>query len=94
MDSEQIIQLPFHQQLQTDVLWVLDAQKCVHCCDTATLDWTARDVLIKYVGGDPEQCKTEIAKWGHGGCWADVKPEHFALLGIKKMPHQDRQICC
>ena len=47
--------------------------------------------LIKYVGGDPEQCREEIHKWGHGGCWADVKPEHFALLGIKKMPQQDRR---
>ena len=46
--------------------------------------------LIKYVGGDPEQCKEEIHKWGHGGCWAEVKPEHFGLLGIKKMPQQER----
>ena len=46
--------------------------------------------LIKHVGGDPEQCREEIHKWGHGGCWADVKPEQFDLLGIKKMPHQGR----
>ena len=45
--------------------------------------------LIAYVGGDAEQCREEIHKWGHGGCWADVKPEHFALLGIKKMPQQE-----
>jgi hypothetical protein len=42
--------------------------------------------LIKYVGGDPDQCRTEIKSWGHGGCWADVQPEHFDLLGIKKTP--------
>jgi hypothetical protein len=42
--------------------------------------------LIEYVGGDPEQCRREIKTWGHGGCWADVQPEHFDLLGIKKMP--------
>ena len=29
--------------------------------------------LIRHVGGDAEQCRVEIAKWGHGGCWADVK---------------------
>ena len=45
--------------------------------------------LINYVGGDPDQCFEEIHKWGHGGCWADVKPDHFGLLGIKKMPHQE-----
>jgi hypothetical protein len=42
--------------------------------------------LIEYVGGDPEQCRTEMKKWGQGGCWADVQPEHFDLLGIKKTP--------
>jgi hypothetical protein len=42
--------------------------------------------LIEYVGGDPEQCRREIKTWGHGGCWADVQPEHFDLLGIKKVP--------
>jgi hypothetical protein len=47
--------------------------------------------LIRHIGGDLEQCREEIHKWGHGGCWADVKPEHFDLLGIKKMPHQDRR---
>ena len=47
--------------------------------------------LIKYVGGDPDQCREEIHTWGHGGCWVDVKPEHFALLGIKKMPQQERR---
>lgn len=47
--------------------------------------------LIKYVGGDADQCFEEIHKWGHGGCWSDVKPEHFELLGIKKMPRQDRR---
>jgi hypothetical protein len=31
--------------------------------------------LINYVGGDPEQCRRKIKTWGHGGCWADVKPE-------------------
>jgi hypothetical protein len=41
--------------------------------------------LIKYGGGDPEQCRREIKTWGHGGCWADLKPEHFDLLGIVKM---------
>ena len=40
--------------------------------------------LIAHVGGDPEQCREEIHKWGHGGCWAEVRPEHFNLLGIKK----------
>ena len=44
--------------------------------------------LITYVGGDAEQCREEIHKWGHGGCWAEVNPEHFGLLGIKKMPQQ------
>jgi hypothetical protein len=33
--------------------------------------------LIAFVGGDPEQCRREIKTWGHGGCWADVKPEHY-----------------
>jgi hypothetical protein len=42
--------------------------------------------LIKYVVGDPEQCRREIKTWGHGDCWADVRPEHFDLLGIRKMP--------
>jgi hypothetical protein len=28
--------------------------------------------LIKYVGGDPDQCRTEIKTWGHGGCWAEL----------------------
>jgi hypothetical protein len=46
--------------------------------------------LIAYVGGDAEKCKTEMAKWGHGGCWAEVKPEHFKLLGIKKTPQSQR----
>jgi hypothetical protein len=40
--------------------------------------------LVAHVGGDPEQCREEIHKWGHGGVWADVKPEHFDLLGIGK----------
>lgn len=39
--------------------------------------------LIKYVGGNAEQCRREIKDWGHGGVWAEVKPEHFDLLGIK-----------
>jgi hypothetical protein len=37
--------------------------------------------LMKYVGGDPHQCRREIKDWGHGGCWADVKPEHYDLAG-------------
>jgi hypothetical protein len=41
--------------------------------------------LIAHVGGNPEQCREEIHKWGHGGVWADVKPEYFDLLGIKKL---------
>jgi hypothetical protein len=40
--------------------------------------------LLAYVGGDHEQCRMEIKKWGHGGIWVDVVPEHFDLLGIKK----------
>jgi hypothetical protein len=47
--------------------------------------------LIAHAGGDPEQCRDEIHKWGHGGCWANVKPEYFDLLGIKKMPHQEKR---
>ena len=43
--------------------------------------------LIKYVGGDAEQCKEEMKKWG---VWAEVKPEHFELLGIKKTPQSQR----
>jgi hypothetical protein len=35
---------------------------------------------------EQNQCRTEIKTWGHGGCWADVKPEHYDLLGIRKMP--------
>ena len=46
--------------------------------------------LIRHVGGDAGQCREEIHKWGHGGCWANVKPEHFALLGIKKTPHSEQ----
>lgn len=41
---------------------------------------------MNFVGGDPEQCRREIKTWGHGGCWADVKAEHYDLLGIVKMP--------
>jgi hypothetical protein len=40
--------------------------------------------LIRHVGGAAEQCREEIHKWGHGGCWAEVKPECFELLGIRK----------
>jgi hypothetical protein len=40
--------------------------------------------LVNYVGGDPKRRREEIEDLGHGGCWADVKPEHFGLLGIKK----------
>jgi hypothetical protein len=40
--------------------------------------------LINYVGGDAERCRKEIEDSSHGGCWVDVKPEHFGLLGIKK----------
>ena len=47
--------------------------------------------LIRHVGGDAEQCREEIHKWGHGGCWAEVKPEHCGLLRIKKMRQQERR---
>ena len=42
--------------------------------------------LLKYVGGDAEQAKREIKGWGHGGVWVDVRPDDFAILGIKKTP--------
>jgi hypothetical protein len=48
--------------------------------------------LIRHGGGDAELCREEIHKWGHGGCWAEVRPEHFALLGIKKMLTPQRQV--
>jgi hypothetical protein len=47
--------------------------------------------LIAYVGGDSEQFREEIHKWGQGGVWAEVKPEHFELLGIRKMPRLLRE---
>lgn len=39
--------------------------------------------LTGYVGGDREQCRREIKDWSHGVVWADMRPKHFDLLGIK-----------
>ena len=38
--------------------------------------------LIAYVGGNEEQCREEMRKWGHGGTWADVPDDRLHLLGI------------
>jgi hypothetical protein len=65
--------------LADDARTVIGPFKCV-----SNLETLCR--LMKYVGGDPEQCRREIKDRGHGGCWAAMKPEHFDLLGIKKTP--------